>query len=185
MERDVPVNDEVLMQQLSNDELDSAAILFQRWNKRLYNFFLRLTANATQSEDLTQLVFERIIRYRRSYQPGYNFKSWVYQIARNLLADQRRKSAFLQDHFVETEQIADQLRDENTGEEKHDRYQQLEKALMQLSEDQREILILTRFQQLKYREVAEILGSTEAAVKVKAHRALLKLRGIYFKMEEA
>ena len=185
MERNVQVTDEVLMQKLSNDELDCSAILFQRWHQHLYNFFLRLTANTAQSEDLTQGVFERIIRYRRSYRSGCTFKSWMYQIARNLLADQRKKSAFFRDQFVQTDQLADQLPDVNSDSQKLDQYRQLEKALTQLAEDQREILVLTRFQQLKYREVAEILDISEAAVKVKVHRALIKLRSIYFKMEEA
>ncbi len=185
MERNVQVTDEVLMQRLSNDELDCSAILFQRWNRKVYNFFLRLTANATQSEDLTQGVFERIIRYRRSYRTGSAFKSWIYQIARNLLVDQRKRSAFFQDQFVQTDQLADQLPDTNTEREKLDQFQQLQKAMGELSDEQREMLVLTRFQQLKYREVAEILGITETSVKVKVHRALLKLRSIYFKMEEA
>lgn len=185
MDRNVQVTDEELMQRLSKDELDCSAILFQRWHLRVYQFFLRLTANTAQSEDLTQGVFERIIRYRRSYRTGCAFKSWMYQIARNLLADQRKKSAFFRDQFLPTDQLADQLPDTSSANEQLDQFQQLQKAMIQLSDDQREILVLTRFQQLKYREVAEILGITEASVKVKVHRALIKLRGIYFKMEEA
>ncbi|GJM32982.1 MAG: ECF RNA polymerase sigma factor SigM [Saprospiraceae bacterium] len=187
MEEKFLPSDEALMHNLRDDQLDCAAMLFERWNKRIYNFFLRLTANAAHSEDLTQLVFERIIRYRHSYQPGYAFKSWIFQIARNQMADQHKQSAFYRDRFVSVEQLKENHIETKTeiDLEKNDQYAQLQKAMLQLSDGYREILVLTRLQQLKYREVAEILGSTEAAVKVKAHRALVQLRNIYFKIEEA
>ena len=62
--------------------------------------------------------------------------------------------------------------------------QQLEQAMQQLSAMQREILVMTRFQKMKYGEVAEILQCSEGAVKVKVHRALKRLRDIFFKMEQ-
>jgi len=52
-----------------------------------------------------------------------------------------------------------------------------------LPKEERQLLVLTRFQRMKYQEVAEILDSTEGAIKVKVHRAIKKLKGIYFKLE--
>jgi len=62
--------------------------------------------------------------------------------------------------------------------------QQLERAMQNLPDMQREILVMTRFQKMKYGEVAEILQCSEGAVKVKVHRALKQLRHIFFKMEK-
>jgi RNA polymerase sigma-70 factor (ECF subfamily) len=56
--------------------------------------------------------------------------------------------------------------------------------MQKLTEEQRELLVLTRFQQMKYEEVAAIMDTTVANIKVKVHRAILKLREYYFEMEK-
>ncbi|GAH56031.1 unnamed protein product [marine sediment metagenome] len=64
--------------------------------------------------------------------------------------------------------------------EKKERFQQLNSALAKLSEEQRELLVLSRFQGLKYEEISKINGTTVGVVKVKIHRAINKLREVYF-----
>jgi RNA polymerase sigma factor (sigma-70 family) len=60
----------------------------------------------------------------------------------------------------------------------------LHRSLSLLSEDQRELLVLTRFQQMKYEEVALIMDTSVANIKVKVHRAIAKLRDHYFELEK-
>ena len=61
------ISDEALMLKAQRGELDAVGKLYERYSKRLYNFFLRLTVNSDTSSDLTQNVFYRILKYRNSY----------------------------------------------------------------------------------------------------------------------
>ncbi|MFC7670278.1 RNA polymerase sigma factor [Hymenobacter humi] len=87
-------SDEELMAAVKADDLDQLVPLFERYHGPLFNYLTRLTNDRETSEDLTQTVFERILKYRSSYQPTQPFKAWVYQMARNVHADywQRRES---------------------------------------------------------------------------------------------
>jgi RNA polymerase sigma-70 factor (ECF subfamily) len=67
--------------------------------------------------------------------------------------------------------------------EKDEALRMLDKALGELSDENRELLILCRFQELKYNEIAKILNTTEGAIKVRVHRALNQLKNIYLKLE--
>ena len=63
--------------------LSELTALFDRYQVNLYNFFLRLTADRAASQDLTQNLFYRLIRYRQSYDPSHgSFRSWIYRIDR-------------------------------------------------------------------------------------------------------
>ena len=74
------ISDEDLMWQLSQGKLSYAGHLFERYHIRLYNFFLRWNRDGALSEDLTQSVFERLIRYRKTYKKGMSLKSWIFQL---------------------------------------------------------------------------------------------------------
>lgn len=185
MEQLSKASDEALMYRLSRGEMPCAAHLFERYHVRLYNFFLRLTADRSLSEDLTQTVFERLIRYRESYVEGSPFRSWIYQIARNARIDYFRKKRPVASDFSEADDPADPALSAGRQLEDREEQQRLHRALRKLPDEQREVLVLARFQQLKYREVAELMGTTEGAVKVRVHRAIKDLRDIYLKLEGA
>jgi len=176
-------SDETLMQALSEGRLDCAAELFERYHRRLYNFFLHMTGDRPLSEDLTQSVFERLIRYRASYAAGPSFRSWIYQIDRNVRIDQLRKNRPRVSGFVDADTIGGGDAPVTRRLEKRETEQRLHRALRLLPEEQREVLVLTRFQELKYREVAALLHCSEGAVKVRVHRAIKELRTVYQKME--
>jgi RNA polymerase sigma-70 factor (ECF subfamily) len=169
------------MEAVKNGELQRASELFNRYNKRIFNFLRQLTNDAEAAEDLTQNVFLRLIKYRHSYREGNRFQSWIYQMARNVFADHYRETKG-KANYVEVEKIADHISndDDNPEEREH----QLHRSLAKLSEEQRELLALTRFQHLKYEEVAVIMDTTVANIKVKVHRAIAKLREHYFELEK-
>jgi RNA polymerase sigma-70 factor (ECF subfamily) len=177
------MTDEQLMEAVKNGDLSQAAQLFERYHVRMYNFLLRMTAHREVAEDLTQNVFVRLLRYRHTYKPGMPVKAWLYQLARNAFADhyqQEKKQRWLS--------LPPQLEmKDNLGEalEQEHLEQRLIHALAQLDDDARELLVLTRFQHLKYEEVARHLGLTVANVKVKVHRAIGSLRTKYFQLDQA
>ncbi|MFN7120350.1 MAG: RNA polymerase sigma factor [Saprospiraceae bacterium] len=183
MHRTPTVSDEEWMLRLIEGNLDGASQLFERYHVRLYNFFLRLGYERAVSEDLTQTVFERLLKYRQSYRNQTAFQAWIFQIARNVSADFYKKNRLPISDFTGAEALAGVDEPISQQMEAAENVAALHQAMAQLPEDQREILILTRFQNLKYSEVAEILGCTESNAKVKAHRAIKQLRELYFKLE--
>lgn len=178
--------DEELMSRVAGGMLDASALLFQRYQRSLFNFFLRFGFSRHASEDLVQSVFERLLKYRHTYRPGQPFRSWLYQIARNVRADfQRQNSRWTDQPLDGLEQLADWMESPaDQRVENRETLAQLQRAMQQLPVEQLEVLILTRFQGLKYAEVGTMLTCTEGAVKVKVFRALQQLRELFFKLEK-
>jgi RNA polymerase sigma-70 factor (ECF subfamily) len=161
--------------------LSELTALFDRYQANMYNFFLRLTGDRAASQDLTQNLFYRVIRYRQSYEPAHGtFKSWVYQMARNVHFDFRKQEQKTPGRRTDPEEVEQDLADQSLGYTT-DQYQRLDKALARLEPDAREVLVLSRYQGLKYEEIARIKESSVAAIKVQVYRALKQLRTIYFK----
>lgn len=177
------MTDEMIMEAVKNGNLQQATLLFERYNKRIYNFLARMTMDRTLAEDLTQNVFLRIIKYRTSYREGARFQSWIYQIARNVFSDHYQHIKDKYPKLVEVEKISDHMADSDESERQNEKELLLQQSLAKLTEEQRELLVLTRFQQLKYEEVAAMMDTTVANIKVKVHRAIIRLREYYFEME--
>ncbi|MEM9820260.1 MAG: sigma-70 family RNA polymerase sigma factor [Bacteroidota bacterium] len=177
------MTDEYIMGLVQNGDLGKSSMLFKRYKLPIYNFFLRITYDSNVSEDLTQTVFERMIRYRNSYTKSRAFRAWIYQIARNVKADHYRKNSRMYFSHIDQEKIALTEMPITEKMEQREQNKNLEQALAQLGEEQREVLLLTRFQKLKYAEVAVLMGCSEGAIKVKVHRAIKELRKIYFKID--
>ncbi len=176
--------DEQIMEAVKNGELQQAAVLFERFHKRIFNFLARMTMDRDLAEDLTQNVFLRMIKYRNSYREGNRFQSWIYQVARNVFSDHYQANKNKKSDFIAVEKMSDHMIDHEEGTQQDEREKILHRSLALLSEEQRELLILTRFQQMKYEEVAELMETTVANIKVKVHRAIAKLREHYFELEK-
>ena len=192
------------MMKVKKGELAKLELLFERYHRRLFHYFYRLTGRRDVSEDLVQGVFERILKYRHTYSDakGYAFSTWIYRIARNLHADYRRErqqtdslhphEAFEKPgengrtdivsraglHGEALDGVAHDF-DAKPGSEDHDRYLQwLKEAIDRLDSEKKETLILSRYQGFKYREIAEIMNCSESAVKVRMYRAMNELRDL-------
>jgi len=174
--------DELLMQRVSMGELDYLNPLFQRYHIKLYNFFLRLTGDEASSKDLVQNLFLRIMKYKHSYKSNHKFKTWIYQMARNLFYDfykEQQKISFQQVDIADIEppdSPRENLESDQENEEK------LFVAMQKLSMEKRELLVMSKFQNMRYEEIAAITATSVANVKVKVHRALNNLREIYFQI---
>ncbi len=169
------------MTEVQNGRLDHLEELFERYQKKLFNFFMRLTHDQAASEDLIQNVFVRIMKYRNTYNPNLKFKTWIYQLSRNQFHDYYRKEMEKRDDFSDVTTMADSSL---TAEDGYDKEQQvqLEQALKKLPIEKRELLVMSKMQGMHYDDIAEIKEITVANVKVQVHRALKELRTIYFQM---
>ncbi|MEN7546826.1 RNA polymerase sigma factor [Rapidithrix thailandica] len=177
------MSDEAVMTEIKNGDLDKAAILFEKYHVRLFNFFVRLTGERDISHDLTQNLFWRLLKYRQSYHAGKTFKAWMYQIARNVFYDHHQAHKATQNHRTTLEVLKDEVADTVEQMTQKEQEETLTKALQKLPADYREVLVLHKFDGMKYDEIAEILQCSPSAAKVKAHRALKKLRELYFLTE--
>ncbi len=160
------------MLQVRQGAEDRLGVLFDRYERPLFNFYAKLTGNRAVSEDLVQEVFLRVLKYRQSYQPEAPFRAWIYQIARNVRVDHLRKNPVqaewkpeMSPSFVPPD-----------APQKDQESLLLHRALMRLPEDKREILVLGRLQEMKYEEIARLLGCEVGTVKVRIHRALQSLK---------
>lgn len=178
------MTDEQIMEAVKNGDLQQASVLFDRFHKRIFNFLARMATDRDTAEDLTQNVFLRMLKYRHSYKPEMKFQAWIYQMARNAFADHYQKQKQRMPVKMEVEKLTDHLPDPMDALEQEENEKRLIRALAQLPDDYRELLVLTRFQHLKYEEVAGFLDMTVANVKVKVHRAIGQLRQNYFELEK-
>lgn len=167
------------MEAVRGDDLGGLAILFERHHRALFNYFVHMNGNRDLSEDLVQDVFFRVLKYRKSYQPERSFTAWMYQIARNAHVDsisKRKYEVGLGDkEFAAVNTMDDSLK-------RKQEVRLLRAAMARLPVEKRELLVLSRFQNLKYEEIASILGCDVGAVKVRVYRAVRALSQIYFEL---
>ena len=178
------LTDEELMRQVAGGDLDRMSLLFQRYQTPLYQFFRRLGQSPSESEDLVQDVFFRILRSRHTYRADAPFRAWIYQIARNIRVDYLRRS-------MRESPIAEEFGDTvDPGEGAHreleraDNARVLRDALAALPERKRELIVLSKFHGMKYREIADMMGCDLSTVKVRAHRCVQELRQIVLALSE-
>jgi RNA polymerase sigma factor (sigma-70 family) len=171
--------DEDLMLEVRNGSGETLGVLFDRYHAPLYNFYAKLTGDRTLSDDLVQEVFLRILKYRQSYEPGTPFRAWIYQIARNARVDHYRKTPR---HITFEPEMAPPVMPRDSAQQLEEA-ELLHRALMQMPEEKREILVLSRFQELKYEEIARLLGCELGTVKTRIHRAIQELRQTFKQLE--
>ena len=173
------------MMQVRDGDLDKLGLLYERHKKRLFGFFYNLGNNPSVSEDLVQNVFVRILKYRKTYTGEGSFPAWMFRMARNVNYDYHKK--------MNKERVSKGVspEDANMGSEDglNEALEQqgnaflVKKALSLLPTDKKEILLLSKYRELKFHEIGEILGCTEGAAKVRVHRALKDLRTIFLQLE--
>lgn len=173
------ITDEELMAQVRSGIGEMLGVLFERYHVPLFNFYMKLTGDRSVSEDLVQEVFFRILKYRHSYHVDTPFRAWMYQIARNARLDLLRKRR------PETSwepEMSPAIEPVDTAQQSQEAVL-LRSALLQISEEKREALVLSRFQDLKYEEIAQLLGCEVNTVKTRVHRALQELRQVLHQLE--
>jgi RNA polymerase sigma-70 factor (ECF subfamily) len=170
------------MQQVRDGNAAQLGTLFERHHQPLYNFFRRLTGSSTTSEDLVQEVFLRILKYRHTYRGEGSFRVWMYQIARNARTDHFRKRRHEGPVPDEPPDLPSHDPDAGDVVERDQQHALLRAALDRLPEEKREVLVLSRFHDMRYEEIADVVGCSVGAVKVRVHRAMKELRIAYYKL---
>jgi RNA polymerase sigma factor (sigma-70 family) len=173
------------MLKVKSGDLDKMALLFQRYHRPLYGFLFHMTGHRESSEDMVQTIFYRLLKSRHTFTGEGEFKTWMYHVARNVLSDHFSRSRRSGVHV----DIAD-LEEKLSGDtrlmervEKRLAVQALQKAMAALSPESREILVLSRFQELKGTEIASILDISVGAVKVRIHRAISQLKTLFLEQQ--
>ena len=171
--------DHDLMLAVRQGDLDKLGVLFEKHHRHLYNFFVRQTRDRQTSEDLVQEVFLKMLNYRHTYRAEGKFTTWMFAIAHNAKNDHYKKHKHRETSIDAAHGLAHQGPDPEEVSEQKSQTALLRKALAQLSEEKREVLLLSRFQGLKYEEIAQIVGCKVGTVKARVHWALKDLTHIY------
>ncbi len=165
----------LVLRAIARDE-DAFAELYERHVVRVYRHIYYMVGSAPEAEDLTSQAFLRAWEAIDRYQVrGAPFVSWLLRIAHNLGVSylrSRRESTQLHDGIVDEKPRQDPESSlQQTVEE-----EMVREAITRLRDEQRQVIILRFIEDLEYREVAEIIGKSVAAVRVIQHRALNALR---------
>jgi len=150
---------------------------YESYADKIYRFLYWQTSDQSLAEDLTGEAFSRAWRRRQSFSDG-SVQAWLFQIARNLLIDYRRKRKELP--LEEAGEIFGSLEQEGLAvrTERADAIWQMHKAIDTLPDNLRGVTVLRFIEELSVREVAEILDLSEGNVRVLQFRALKRLKGI-------
>lgn len=166
-------DDHILVRQCLEGDRRSFEELVDRYQKPIFNLALRMVSDAEDAADITQTVFVKVYESLRSFNSQYKFFSWLYRIAVNESLNflrGRQELLGVSEELVSSESTAD----EKIVDEERDAG--VQRALRQLTPDQRSAIVLRHFAELSYDEISEILGVPEKTVKSRLFEAREHLR---------
>lgn len=166
------LNDSALAERSRTGDVDAFAELYRRYLTPVYRFiFRRVGGNVAAAEDLTSQVFLEAFDGLSAYRERGRFVAWLFTITRRRLADGYRKPEMdsLEDIHESSLGISD-------GLEQHENVTRLKQLLATLAEEERELLRLRFSAELRFADMAAVLGRKEAAVKMSLYRVLDRLR---------
>ncbi|HET7209570.1 MAG TPA: sigma-70 family RNA polymerase sigma factor, partial [Terriglobales bacterium] len=161
--------------------------LIQKYRRPIIGFMYRMVHNAGAAEDLAQEVFLRVYRSRASYEPSAKFTTWLYRIATNLAVNYLRDSRHERPENVvsldepdeetgTTMDVADKSATVEQAMVARERLNAIRQKVQELPERQRTAVIMHKYQQMDYRQIAEVLKLSESATKSLLFRAYESLR---------
>jgi RNA polymerase sigma-70 factor, ECF subfamily len=177
---------EIMLKAKAGD--DSAfEYLVQKYRRPMVNFMYRMAHNAASAEDLAQEVFLRVYRSRETYEASAKFTTWLYRIATNLAVNYARDTRYqrpenmvsLDEQDEESGRTLDVPDTTPTVEEtmvRRERQAAIRQRVQWLPERQRLAVVMHKYQQMDYREIAEVLKLSESATKSLLFRAYETLR---------
>jgi RNA polymerase sigma-70 factor (ECF subfamily) len=155
-------DDSLLVRQTLESNLHAFEILYRKYEKPIFNTIYRIVCDFDDATDITQNSFVKAYKNLGKFDERYKFFSWLYKISVNESLNflkYRRKN----DELSENIQTTERQPDERVLDTERD--QQVQDALIQLSEDQRTVIVLFHFQDLSYSEIAQILEISEKTIK--------------------
>ena len=176
------------MARLARGRQDAFEILLARYGDAVITFCYAFVGSRESAEDLAQETFLRVYRSAGRYRPLAKFTTWLYRIAANLSINEINKGKLRRAVSLDepagpdadgtriVERIASDVPQPLSNAERREAHALVEKAIARLPEDQRSTLVLVEYHHLSYREIAEILGVTVSAIKMRVKRAREMLR---------
>lgn len=181
------LSDAEMMLRVKTGDDSAFNFLVQKYHRPIINFMYRMAHNSAVAEDLAQEVFLRVYRSRSSYEASAKFTTWLYRIATNLGMNYARDTRHerpentmnLDQRDDETGQAPDLAdRTPNVEEEivRRERLAAIRQKVEALPERQRMAVLMHKYQQMDYRQIAEVLKLSESATKSLLFRAYETLR---------
>lgn len=173
-----------LMLRVRGGDAESFELLLRRHRTSLVNYFCRMVRDPGLAEDLAQEVFLRVYQARHRYQAEARFTTWLYRIATNLalnaIRDRKPVSSADESTGSEGEPAASRLTDSRPSVEQQlielDRQRLIRQAIEALPGNQRAAVILHKYQEVDYQQIAKVLGVSVSAAKSLLFRAYESLR---------
>ena len=147
--------------------------LFRRYGGRLQGYFMRVTGSPEAARDMVQQTFMHVHRARADFRHGAPFRPWFYTIAHNIRREHFRRRARKPEVIYDPERHGEPSSQPEVSSA-IDRA--VRRALADLDDAQREVVVLHWYEGLTFREIGMVVGASTSAVKVRAHRAYKKLR---------
>lgn len=179
------------MLRVRDDDQDAFEQLVERYQDRVIGLLTHMVVNPDDAEELAQEVFLRVFRSRKGYQPASKFSTWLFTIVNNLalnaIRDKKRRPATdlpAQDSSGLGARPLEQLIAASSGAmpsrvfAKGEMASLVRAAVAQLSDEQRMAVMLNKFEDMNYRQIAQIMKKSEMAVKSLLARARAALRDI-------
>jgi RNA polymerase sigma-70 factor (ECF subfamily) len=172
--------DAELMLRVAGGDRRAFASLFDRYQRSVAQFAFRFVGDRARAEELTQDIFVKLYRNASKYRPSAKFKTFLFRVTANHCLNEVRRGEYRVKHVSEGPEEGETLETAGPEAERPDHAyagQELEAAvgaaLAALSERERTAFTLCRFEGMAYRDIAEVLQASEAAVKSLIHRATL------------
>lgn len=184
--RELP--DEQLMYAVAAGNEQAFEELLRRYETQVVTFCYAFMRNRDSAEDLAQETFLRVYRNAARYQPVAKFTTWLYKIAANLCINELKKGQLRSSRSLDEpagsdpdgtriiERLANKGDAPLTEAEKHEAQGLIERAISHLPDDQRTTLVMVEYHHMQYHEIADILGVTVSAIKMRVKRARETLR---------
>ena len=170
------------MLKIIRGDTDKIGLLYGKYSKLLFGYFFKLTKSRELSEDLVNDVFLKILHSKDKYRGEGIFRVWMFRIAHTIFIDNYNKNK----RWIPKEifsNVRENTENPETQQEEKENKELVHNALLKLKKKEREVIVLSKLDGLKYKEVAEILQCTEDAVKVKTFRALKNLKMVLQKIQ--
>ena len=172
-------SDEALMLAYAAGDAGAFETLYGRHRLRLYRFLLRQLRDGALADELFQDIWQKVIAARQSWTPDAAFATWLYRIAHNRLADHWRALQHRPPAPEDADERTMRVPDPDTPERQlsdFEQRRQLQLALDELPEEQREVILLRLEQELTLEEIGEVTGVGRETVKSRLRYAMDKLR---------
>ena len=174
------LNDQELMRIVQSGDFSPASEIYDRYSGRIYNFAFRFLKNSEAAEDATQEVFVKMLKHANQFHGDAKLSTWLFSITANWCRDFLRKadnkSKESEDVLISLPAPSEFAPDRNL--ERRESERRVQRALQSLTAEQREAILLSRYQGLSYAEIAQIAGCSEGAVKTRVFRAMETLKKI-------